>query len=160
MQFVHKTTTDQPLQDHYPVIEGNCLGSAVDLTEAQVAAAKGAGTLAVSSRYLALFPNFVLGTYQPDQIGVHLNTPLDSETTLQRRAIYVHEDASYSYEQIQQLHDLWHSVHLEDHAICKRLQIGRRSQLAESGGLLSPQWETSVRRFQELVANAVRPGIR
>ncbi len=159
VQFVHKTTTDQPLEDHYPVLEGNCLGSAVDLTEEQVATAEGAGTLAVSSRYLTLFPNFVMGTYQPDQIGVHLNTPLDSEHTSQRRAIYVHEDASYSYEQIQQLHDLWHSVHLEDHAICKRLQEGRRSQLANSGGLLSPQWETSVRKFQELVANAIRPGL-
>ena len=159
VQFVHKTTTDQPLEDHYPVVEGNCLGSAVDLTEEQVAAAEGAGTLAVSSRYLTLFPNFVLGTYQPDQIGVHLNMPLDSENTSQRRAIYLHEDSSYSYEQIQQLHDLWYSVHLEDHAICKRLQKGRSSQLANSGGLLSPHWETSVRKFQELVANAVRPGL-
>ena len=160
VQFVHSTTTDQPLEDHYPVLEGNCLGSAVDLTEEQVAAAEGAGTLAVSSRYLTLFPNFVLGTYQPDQIGVHLNTPLDAETTLQRRAIYVHQDSNYSYEQIQQLHDLWHSVHLEDHAICKRLQKGRRSQLASSGGLLSPQWETSVRKFQELVAKAVRQSLK
>lgn len=159
VQFVHKTTTRQPLEDHYTVLEGNCLGSAVDLSEEQVADAEGSGTLAVSSRYLTLFPNFVFGTYQPDQIGVHLNIPIDSANTSQRRAIYVHEDSSYSYEQIQQAHDLWHSVHLEDHAICKRLQKGRSSQLASSGGLLSPQWETSVRKFQELVADAIRPGL-
>lgn len=158
--FVHKTTTRQPLEDHYPVFEGNCLGSAVDLTEEQVAKAEGSGTLAVSSRYLTLFPNFVFGTYQPDQIGVHLNIPIDSGNTSQRRAIYVHENSSYSDERVRQTHDLWHSVHLEDHAICKRLQKGRSSQLSNSGGLLSPHWETSVRKFQELVADAVRPGLR
>ena len=35
-----------------------------------------AGTLGVTSHYLTLFPNFVMGTYQPDQMGVHLNEPL------------------------------------------------------------------------------------
>ena len=158
VQFVHKATTSQPLVDHYPVIEGGCLGSAVDLTEEQMAAAK-AGTLGVTSQYLTLFPNFVMGTYQPDQIGVHLNTPIDAETTLQRRVIYLHKDASYSEAQIQGLKDLWHSVHLEDHEMCERLQKGRHSNLAELGGILSPHWETSVRKFQELVADAIRPGL-
>ena len=159
VQFVHKTTTDQPLEDHYPVIEGNCLGSAVDLTEEQMASTAGAGTLGVTSKYLTLFPNFVMGTYQPDQLGVHLNTPVDAHKTLQRRVIYVHQDASYSDDQIQALHDLWHSVHLEDHEMCERLQAGRHSPLARQGGVLSPHWETSVRKFQELVANAIRPGL-
>ena len=158
VQFVHKTTTDQPLEDHYPVIEGDCLGSAVDLTEEQMAAA-GPNTLGVTSKYLTLFPNFVMGTYQPDQLGVHLNTPIDAQTTLQRRVIYVHKEASYSDVQIQALHDLWHSVHLEDHEMCERLQIGRHSPLSEQGGLLSPHWETSVRKFQELVADAIQPGL-
>ncbi len=158
VQFVHKTTTEQPLQDHYPVIEGDCLGSAVDLSEEQMAAAR-SDTLGVSSKYLTLFPNFVMGTYHPDQVGVHLNTPIDGETTLQRRVIYLHKDAGYSDEQIQGLHDLWHSVHLEDHEMCQRLQQGRHSPLAQQGGVLSPHWETSVRKFQELVANAVRPGL-
>jgi hypothetical protein len=40
-----------------------------------------------------------------------------------------------------------------------RLQKGRHSPLAAEGGLLSPHWETSVRKFQELVANAIRPGL-
>jgi len=158
VQFVHKTTTSQPLQDHYPVAEAHCLGSAVDLTEEQVASA-GTSTLGVTSQYLTLFPNFVMGTYQPDQIGVHLNIPVNAETTLQSRVIYLHEDASYSDEQIQQLSDLWHSVHLEDHAMCERLQIGRHSKQAAGGGVLSPYWETSVRNFQELVANAIRPAL-
>jgi len=159
VQFVHKTTTSQPLVDHYPVIEGGCLGSAVDLSEQQVASA-GVGTLGVTSRYLTLFPNFVLGTYQPDQIGVHLNTPVDSEKTLQRRVIYVHKNSSYSNEKIQQLKDLWHRVHLEDHEMCERLQKGRHSELAATGGVLSPHWETSVRKFQELVVNTIRPGLQ
>ena len=158
VQFVHKTTTSQPLQDHYPIIEGKCLGSAVDLSAEQVANA-GKDTLGVSSRYLTLFPNFVLGAYQPDQIGVHLNIPLDTETTAQFRVIYTHEDAHYSEEQIQGLKDLWYAVHREDHAICEGLQIGRHSAVSAQGGVLSPYWETSVRSFQELVADAIRPGL-
>jgi choline monooxygenase len=158
VQFVHKTTTSQPLEDHYPVIEGKCLGSAVDLSDEQVANA-GKGTLGVSSRYLTLFPNFVLGTYQPDQMGVHLNVPVDTETTSQFRVIYAHEDANYSAAKIQGLKDLWYAVHREDHAICERLQTGRRSDVSAQGGVLSPHWETSVRSFQELVADAIRPGL-
>ncbi len=159
VQFVHKTTTDQPLEDHYPVIEGGCLGSAVDLSEEQAAKA-GEGTLGVTSRYLTLFPNFVMGTYQPDQLGIHLNIPISAETTKQYRVIYVHKDSSYSEEQIEQLKTLWHSVHLEDHEMCERLQKGRHSEIAKKGGLLSPHWETSVRKFQELVAKAIIPALK
>ena len=158
VQFVHKTTTSQPLQDHYPVIEGKCLGSGVELSDQQVANA-GEGSLGVSSRYLTLFPNFVLGTYAPDQIGVHLNIPVDTETTSQIRVIYLHQDTSYSETEIQDLKDLWYQVHREDHAICERLQRGRHSDLSAEGGVLSPYWETSVRKFQELVADAIRPGL-
>jgi len=159
VQFVHNKTTDQPLQDHYPVIEGGCLGSAVDLSEEQVAKA-GIGTLGVTSRYLTLFPNFVMGTYQPDQIGIHLNIPVDAENTIQYRVIYVHKDSSYSVEQIEQLKTLWHKVHLEDHEMTERLQKGRHSKVAESGGLLSPHWETSVRKFQELIAASISPALK
>jgi choline monooxygenase len=158
VQFVHKTTTSQPLEDHYAVVEGNCLGSAVDLSDEQVANA-GEGTLGVTSRYLTLFPNFVMGTYRPDQLGVHLNIPINAGTTRQFRVIYIHKDSQYSEDQIQALKKLWHSVHLEDHEMAERLQIGRQSHLAAAGGVLSPYWEISVRRFQELVANAIRPGL-
>jgi choline monooxygenase len=158
VQFVHKSTTSQPLQDHYPVIEGNCLGSAVDLSEEQEGNA-GAETLGVSSRYLTLFPNFVLGTYRPDQLGVHLNIPVSAGITVQSRVIYLHQDAGYSDAQIQQLKELWYKVHLEDHAMCERMQKGRHSQQAAKGGVLSPYWETSVRNFQELVAKAIRPAL-
>jgi len=158
VQFVHKTTTSQPLKDHYPVIEGKCLGSAVDLSDQQVANA-GKGSLGVSSRYLTLFPNFVLGTYAPDQIGVHLNIPVDTETTSQIRVIYLHQDTRYSETEIQNLKDLWYRVHREDHAMCERLQKGRHSDLSAEGGVLSPYWGTSVRKFQELVADAIRPGL-
>jgi choline monooxygenase len=156
VQFVHKKTTEQPLVDHYTVVDEHCLGSAVELSEEQVASAR-VGTLGVTSHYLTLFPNFVLGTYQPDQMGVHLNTPIAADRTWQHRVIYTHKDADYSDAQIQGLADLWHSVHLEDHEMCIRLQQGRHSPLADDGGLLSPHWENSVRNFQELVANAIRP---
>lgn len=158
VQFVHKTTTSQPLKDHYPVIEGKCLGSAVDLSDEQVARA-GRGSLGVSSRYLTLFPNFVMGTYAPDQIGVHLNVPVNSGTTSQLRVIYLHQDTRYSESEIRDLRNLWQEVHREDHAMCERLQTGRHSQISAQGGVLSPYWETSVRKFQELVADAIRPGL-
>jgi choline monooxygenase len=92
-------------------------------------------------------------------MGVYLQQPVDAGHTRQRRVIYTHRDADYSDAQIQQLHDLWYSVHLEDHEMCLRLQQGRSSPLAQDGGLLSPRWENSVRRFQELVADAVRPAL-
>ena len=159
VQFVHKTTTEQPLADHYTVVDEHCLGSAVELSAEQVAKAR-AGTLGVTSRYLTLFPNFVMGTYQPDQLGVHLNEPLGAAMTRQHRVIYSHRDAGYSERKIQQLADLWRSVHLEDHAMCIRLQEGRSSPLAARGGILSPYWENSVRKFQERVADAIRPALR
>ncbi len=158
VQFVHRSTTEQPLEDHYTVVDEHCLGSAVELSAEQVASAR-AGTLGVTSHYLTLFPNFVMGTYQPDQMGVHLNEPLGAGLTRQQRVIYSHRDAGYSDQKIRQLSELWRSVHLEDHAMCIRLQQGRHSPLAALGGSLSPHWENSVRKFQEYVADAVRPAL-
>ncbi len=158
VQFVHRNTTDQPLENHYTVIDEHCLGSAVELGEQQLAKAR-EGTLGVTSHYLTLFPNFVMGTYQPDQIGVHLNTPLGVESTNQKRVIYIHRDSECSEAQVEHLAELWRSVHLEDHEMCQRLQQGRHSPLAEYGGVLSPHWENSVRKFQELVADKLRPAL-
>ncbi len=155
VQFVHKTTTEQPLKDHYTVVDEHCLGSAVELSQEQVANAK-AGTLGVTSHYLTLFPNFVMGTYAPDQIGVHLNIHTGSGETLQKRVVYVHRDSKITDEEIHKTRKLWQDVHKEDHDICERLQLGRHSDVAASGGLLSPHWEDSVRRFQELVVESVR----
>lgn len=155
VQFVHKRTTEQPLRDHYTVIDGGCLGSAVDLSEQEIPATRGSNTLAVSSRYLTLFPNFVFGRYFPDQIGVHLNTALGPGRTHQRRAIYVTDGSTPNEQEAEALKKLWFAVHREDHEICERLQAGRVSVTAETGGLLSPQWEDSVARFQALVRAAV-----
>ena len=47
VQFVHKKTTNQPLEDHYVVSDGHCLGSAVDLNSEQQEKAQ-EGTLSVS----------------------------------------------------------------------------------------------------------------
>jgi choline monooxygenase len=158
VQYVHKTTTSQPLEDHYVVADENCLGSAVDLTAEQLTSA-GEDTLGVSSRYLTLFPNFVLGLYQPDQLGVHLNCPVSADETQQSRVIYLHRDSDQSHAAIEHARQLWTAVHREDHEMCERLQAGRYSSVADVGGVLSPHWEASVRRFQELVADAVRPGV-
>ena len=151
VQFVHSSTTEQPLADHFTVVDGTCLGSAVDVAQESDAA----DTLAVSSRYLTLFPNFVLGRYFPDQIGVHLNVSTGIDRTWQRRVIYTTEGETLESGQVEALSDLWYKVHKEDHEICERLQVGRGSDVAALGGWLSPHWEDSVRRFQELVVEAV-----
>ena len=33
VQFVHSSTTEQPLADHFTVVDGTCLGSAVDVAQ-------------------------------------------------------------------------------------------------------------------------------
>ena len=156
VQFVHKTTTDQPLLDHYTFIDGPCLGSAVDLPEDGNGKAAKANSLAVSSRYLTLFPTFVLGVYAPDQLGVHLNVPVGPDRTRQKRVIYTTAGQALSEEELDALKTLWWQVHKEDHAICERLQAGRAADCAKDGGVLSPYWEDSVRRFQELVIAGVQ----
>ena len=152
MQFVHARTTDQPLGDHYTVNEPGCLGCAVDVSRE----ARKADVLSGDSRFLTLFPNFVFGLYLPDQLGVHLDTPLAPGRTLQRRAIYSLEPAPDSGRRAERLAALWREVHREDHAMCERLQQGRASDVAAAGGVLSPVWEDSVRNFQNLVIERLR----
>ena len=151
VQFVHPTTTEQPLADHYTVNDPGCLGCAVDVSRK----AKREDTLSADSRYLTLFPNFVFGLYLPDQIGVHLDIPLAPDRTLQRRAIYSLGPDPVSADRIERLARLWRDVHFEDRDICERLQTGRASDAA-GGGVLSPVWEDSVRSFQELVVERLK----
>ena len=84
VQFVHSSTTEQPLADHYTVNDPGCLGCAVDVS----GGATRHDTLSADSRYLTAFPNFVFGLYLPDEVGVQLNVPLAPGRTLQRRAVY------------------------------------------------------------------------
>ncbi|MEM7170692.1 MAG: aromatic ring-hydroxylating dioxygenase subunit alpha [Pseudomonadota bacterium] len=156
VQYVHKTTTDQPLRDHHTVIDGRCLGSAVNISKERGKSNGKSNSLAVSSRYLTLFPSFVCGCYAPDQVGVYLHQPMTPGLTQQRRAIYLIDGHERPEAEVVALKELWTSVHLEDHAMCERLQRGRASPVAADGGALSPHWEDSVRRFQEMVADAVR----
>ena len=154
VQFVHKTTTKQPLKDHYTIVDGICLGSGVDVKEEN----KDNNTLSVSSRYLSLFPNFIIGTYFPNQIGVYLNVPISPGLTTQKRIIYTTEGKTMSEQEIDLQKKIWWSVHKEDHEICERLQEGRSSPASKQGGLLSPHWETSVQAFQKLIINATMKG--
>ena len=150
--FVHATTTEQPLTDHYTVNEPGCLGCAVDVS----AEAKRDDTLSADSRYLTLFPNFVLGLYLPDQVGVHLDVPLAPGRTSQRRAVYSLRAEPPTAEEAEELARLWRDVHEEDQVICERLQQGRASAVADGGGVLSPHWEDAVRSFQERVVGRLR----
>ena len=151
VQFVHASTTDQPLSDHYTIVDGRCLGSAVDLDEETGTS----GSLAVSSRYLTLFPNFIVGRYFPDQLGVYLNIPLGPDRMAQKRALYTTEGQVLSDDEVEALKSLWWDVHKEDHEMVERMQLGRASPVAATGGLLSPHWEDSVRAFQELIAESI-----
>ena len=97
----------------------------------------------------------MLGRYHPDQIGVHLNVPLAADRTWQRRVIYHTGEGALDAETVDALAKLWRKVHEEDHEICERLQRGRASEVAGDGGVLSPHWEDSLQRFQDLVRAAV-----
>ena len=151
VQFVHKTTTNQPLKDHYTIVDGICYGSGVDVKEED---SKNSSTLSVSSRYLSLFPNFIIGTYYPNQIGVYLNVPISPVITSQKRIIYTTDGKEMTKEETDITKKIWWSVHKEDHAICERLQEGRASPASDAGGLLSPYWEKGVQKFQKLIIQA------
>ena len=146
VQFVHASTTEQPLEDHYTIIDGRCVGSAINVKEEH----EGSGSLGVSSRYLTLFPTFILGRYFPGQIGVYLNIPLGPGQVAQKRALYTTEGQTLTKDEIEALKALWWDVHKEDHEMVERLYTGRASPAAD-GGFLSPVWEDSVRAFQEMV---------
>ena len=152
VQFVHKKTTNQPLKDHYTIVDDICYGSGVDLKEEDASS----GSLSVSSKYLSLFPNFIIGTYYPGQLGVYLNTPVEPGITYQKRIIYTTEGYNLNQTEIKNQKKLWWSVHKEDHEICERLQLGRFSPISKDGGLLSPYWENSVRAFQKIVIKSIK----
>ncbi|MCY4589428.1 MAG: aromatic ring-hydroxylating dioxygenase subunit alpha [Alphaproteobacteria bacterium] len=151
VQFVHQTTTEQPLTDHYTIDDPGCLGCAVDVSRK----AKREDTLSADSRYLTLFPNFGFGLYLPDQVGVHLDIPVAPDRTLQRRAIYRLGHDPAPTELTERIAKFWRDVHTEDRDMCERLQKGRASDAA-GGGVLSPVWENSVRSFQKLVVDRLK----
>ena len=155
VQFVHKKTTSQPLKDHYTIVDGICYGSGIDMNEENASG----DSLAVTSRYLSLFPNFIIGSYFPGQLGVYLNIPIDSNHTHQKRIIYTTEGNNLSKSEINKQKDLWWKVHKEDHEICERLQQGRSSPVAIGGGLLSPHWENSVRAFHKIVIKSMKKSL-
>ena len=148
VQFVHKTTTNQPLKDHYTVVDGICYGSGVDVEKEDD---KNNSALSVTSRYLSLFPNFIIGTYFPNQIGVYLNVPINAGVTSQKRIIYTTDGKDMGKKEADMVKNIWWSVHKEDHEMCERLQEGRSSPASEEGGLLSPTWEKGVQAFQKLI---------
>jgi choline monooxygenase len=152
---VHRTSTQQPLASHFVIDEPGCLGCGVDLEDAPRNGPAADDVLAVSSRYLTAFPNFVLAHYRPDEVGVHLNLPTGPQTTHQRRVIYLPAEAARDGERIRRLVELWTRVHTEDHAICERLQRGRNAVVDGNAGLLSPVWERAVHSFQQRVREAV-----
>ena len=151
VQFVHKTTTNQPLKDHYTVVDGICYGSGVNVEKEDI---KNNAALSVTSRYLSLFPNFIIGTYFPNQVGVYLNIPISPGVTLQKRVIYTTDGKEMGKEEANMVKNIWWSVHKEDHEMCERLQEGRSSPASEEGGLLSPVWEKGVQAFQKLIIEA------
>ena len=148
---MHKTTTNQPLKDHYTIVDGICYGSGVDVENEDD---KNTNALSVTSKYLSLFPNFIIGTYYPNQIGVYLNIPISPGITSQKRIIYTTDNKDMSLDEIESIKNIWWNVHKEDHEMCERLQEGRFSPASDNGGLLSPVWEKGVQAFQKLIVDA------
>ena len=95
---------------------------------------KNNAALSVTSRYLSLFPNFIMGTYFPNQVGVYLNVPISPGVTSQKRIIYTTDGKNMSKEEIDTIKNIWWSVHKEDHEMCERLQEGRSSPASNEGG--------------------------
>ena len=151
VQFVHKTTTNQPLKDHYTIVDGVCYGSGINVKEEDE---KNSNALSVTSRYLSLFPNFIISNYFPNQIGVYLNVPISPVETIQKRIIYTSDGKNMTEEESNTAKKIWWNVHKEDHNICERLQEGRLSPVSNQGGLLSPYWEKGVQAFQKLIIDA------
>ena len=151
VQFVHKTTTNQPLKDHYTIVDGICYGSGINVKKEDE---KNSNALSVTSRYLSLFPNFIIANYFPNQIGVYLNVPISPGETIQKRIIYTSDGKNMTEEECNTAKKIWWSVHKEDHEICERLQEGRSSPVSDHGGLLSPHWEKGVQAFQKLIIDA------
>ena len=151
VQFVHKTTTNQPLKDHYTIVDGICYGSGVNVEKEDN---KNSNALSVTSRYLSLFPNFIIGSYFPNQIGVYLNVPISPGITIQKRIIYTTDGTTMGEKEVDMVKNIWWSVHKEDHEMCERLQEGRSSPASDEGGLLSPVWEKGVQKFQKLIIEA------
>ena len=152
VQFVHKTTTNQPLKDHYTFVDGKCYGSGIDVEEEDD---KNIRALSVTSKYLSLFPNFIMGTYFPNQVGVYLNIPISPGVTSQKRIVYTTDGKEINKKEIQTIKNIWWSVHKEDHEMCERLQEGRYSPASNDGGLLSPVWEKGVQAFQKLIIESI-----
>ena len=151
------SASGQPLREHYMIDDGACFGCAIDVASesADTGRPVPADALDMSSLYLALFPNFILGHYAPDQLGVHLGLPEAPDRTRQWRVIYHLGDGVPDAAAVEKLAALWRRVHAEDHAVVERLQAGRASPVMDDGGVLSPHWETSVRRFHLLLGEAL-----
>ena len=139
-------------------MDGKCYGSGIDVEKEDV---KNDSALSVTSRYLSLFPNFIMGTYFPNQVGVYLNIPISPGVTLQKRIIYTTDGKSMTKKEIQNnKRHIWWSVHKEDHEMCERLQEGRSSPASNNGGLLSPVWEKGVQAFQKLIINSINKSFK
>ena len=65
-------------------LDGVCYGSGVNVDKEDD---KNNNALSVTSKYLSLFPNLIIGTYFPNQIGVYLNVPISPNITTQKRII-------------------------------------------------------------------------
>ncbi len=145
-----RTAAGQPLKNHEMFVDTDCFGCIVTVSDPPPHRGL-ADYLDMSSHYLAVFPNFILARYFPDQIGVHLNQPLGADRTRQWRAIYSTGKVPFDREKTKALIELWRRVHAEDHRATEQLQAGRASPGAADGGVLSPHWEISIAHFHDRV---------
>jgi choline monooxygenase len=103
---------------------------------------------------LSLFPNFIIGTYFPNQIGVYLNIPISPGLTSQKRIIYTTDGKDMSKEEIK-MAKIYGGVFIKKIMKCvKDFKKEDHSPASNEGGLLSPVWEKGVQAFQKLIVDA------
>lgn len=155
--FVHATTAVQPLEDHFDVIDGACLGTGVEVpgSPSRPTGAGAPTSLDMSALYLGLWPTFIMAAYEPATIVTHLNLPLAPDRTRRKVALFTTAETAPDAATIEGWRNLAMKVAAEDVAVFEAQQRGRASPAGADGGVLSPRWELVVAAFQSRVIEAL-----
>ena len=114
-----QTTTRQPLSRNTTrSLTVSASAARSTWTEEEGSAAEALLSARAISR---MFPNFVLGRYFPDQLGVYLNVPIGPgrDGTEGGRSLHDRRAGACQPAEVEGLRSLWWDVHKEDHEMCR-----------------------------------------
>ena len=159
--IVHaKTAAKQPLEDHFSIISGACIGSGIDIAGAGCndasSADAGPESLDMSARYIVLLPNLFLVTYAPDIVMTRMMLPLAPDKTTFRVYGYTTTGGRPPENVVEDWRRLTVEVEEEDIQIHREQQAGQMSPAMNEGSVLSPAWEQSVHAFHEYLVGKLR----